>query len=375
MRVKILIPLQKEKYSVFYSIFDEISKILEYERIEYEKIYVNFFRSNKKKQNDSSKILQKDQLVNFIKNEDKETVFFTIDDDNLLRAIYGKTLNRKIIIWAHYFIGHRFIFKRYNEIDIAFKIGLKKKLIKSLAGLIPLTFFTIILRKYVQPMRNNFIISQSVWTGLLLERVYSIKTMGILPIPIDSDMWKPGISNNKNDVLVFLGNSDETDLQVLAKALKLVSELLVNPKIDYFGNEETGTLFKKEFGFKLNYLGKLSKEKLIENYQSHILTITPIFNGNFEMVPIESILCGTPTISFIQPFMEITGNSEMCANILNEMEIEIKINKWKNIDSNIMETERIKILERMDKNKISKELIRYIKESINENNFNCLREE
>ncbi|PSN81861.1 hypothetical protein B9Q01_09745 [Candidatus Marsarchaeota G1 archaeon OSP_D] len=53
-----------------------------------------------------------------------------------------------------------------------------------------------------------------------------------------------------------------------------------------------------------------------------MVTITPIYNGNFEMVPIESLLSGTPVITYIQPFIEVTGQSLLIANINNKKELK-----------------------------------------------------
>jgi hypothetical protein len=40
------------------------------------------------------------------------------------------------------------------------------------------------------------------------------------------------------------------------------------------------------------------------------------------MVPIESLLSGTPVITYIQPFIEVTGQSLLIANINNKKELK-----------------------------------------------------
>ena len=372
MRVKVLIPLQKENLSVFNSIFDMICNLLKVENIKYDKVYVNFLKG-KKVIDPRNVILESRELVSYMQNEEKDNIFFTIDDYNLLRTIYGVNLNKKIIIWAHYFIGHRFIFRRYNQIDSKFSVSKWGKILNHLTGFVPIAFLPIIFRKYIEPLKKNFVVSQSVWTDLLLERIYSIQTMGLLPIPVESGMWQHYPEQKKEGVIVFLGNYSETDLNCLKVTLKLLKEYIQLSKIDYFGSEETGTLFSKEFDMPLNYLGKLSQEKLRESYQNHILTICPIFNGNFEMVPIESILCGTPTITYIQPFMEISGNSEMIANILNQTEIKVKIINWKRIDTDLIDKERNKILSRMDVINVRKSLVEYIMEALDISDIKLFR--
>ena len=374
MRVKVLIPVQQDDYSVFHSIFNTICAILEEEKIKYEKVYISFLKG-KQMVRPGDVVIESKELVSYIKNEESENLFFTIDDYNLLKAIYGIEFNRKVIIWAHYFIGHRFIFRRYNKIDPKFSNRIWNKIVNGLAGFIPIAFLPIMFRKYIGPLKKNFILSQSVWTDLLLERIYSIQTMGLLPIPILPEIWQYSNDTKKEGIIVFLGNYSETDLNCLYVTIKLIKDYVNTSKVDYFGSEETGSIFSREFGIPLNYLGKLSQEKLNENYQNHILTICPIFNGTFEMVPVESILSGTPTITYIQPFMEIVGSSVMIANILNHAEIKIKINKWIGLDAYVIDKERKKILEKMDSNKVGKSLIEYLMQSANMTDIELFRRE
>ena len=130
------------------------------------------------------------------------------------------------------------------------------------------------------------------------------------------------------------------------------------------GFEPVAELFESHFHIKLEYAGKLSREELSACYRSHFLTICPIFNGNFEMVPVESLMSGTPVISFVQPFMEVTGQSEMVANILNLSEIKAKVLLWRKLDGEIRERERNRILGDMDSRKVADQLITYINDIV-----------
>lgn len=78
------------------------------------------------------------------------------------------------------------------------------------------------------------------------------------------------------------------------------------------------------------------------------------------MVPIESLLCGTPVVSFIQPFMEVTGQSPMISNILSCAEIKAKVKMWEQLELSTIEQERKKILAVMDKRKVAEQLRDYI---------------
>jgi len=75
-------------------------------------------------------------------------------------------------------------------------------------------------------------------------------------------------------------------------------------------------------------------------------------------------MSGTPVISFIQPFMEVTGQSEMVANILNLSEIKAKVLLWRKLDDEIRERERNRILDAMDSRNVADQLMTYVNDII-----------
>ncbi|MGC9167248.1 MAG: hypothetical protein ACP5GR_06390, partial [Thermoplasmata archaeon] len=80
----------------------------------------------------------------------------------------------------------------------------------------------------------------------------------------------------------------------------------------------------------------------------------------FEMVPIQSLLCGTPVITYIQPFMEVTGQSNLIANIYNSYELKRKFKIWQsNLDDELNSVKK-KILSFMDNRIVSMELMNYL---------------
>jgi len=122
-----------------------------------------------------------------------------------------------------------------------------------------------------------------------------------------------------------------------------------------------GLIFNKKFNENIKYLGKLDRKDLSKEYSKHLVTITPIYNGNFEMVPIESLLSGTPVITYIQPFIEVTGQSVLIANINNKKEIKRKFNYWFSNDlSHDLKIMKGKILDVMDNAKVARDLLNYL---------------
>ena len=78
------------------------------------------------------------------------------------------------------------------------------------------------------------------------------------------------------------------------------------------------------------------------------------------MVPIQSLLCGTPVISFAQPFLEVTGENNMIANIQNSGEIKYKTEQWKNFDQQEKKLVRRLIFKKMGSRKVAQDLLRHL---------------
>ena len=365
LRIILLVPSQKNRHSVINNIFDDLCLALDAIEVQWERVIVNTPGLKCDDYEKKVKTIEGNDIEKYIKSNSKmETIFVTIDDFYITKMLYGRKEKANLLIWANYFYGHRFIFRRYNEIDRLFPISFFNRLLRKISELIPIFILSAISRKYHGTLAKANVVSQSIWTDLLLERVYSIKTKGILPIPVNKDFLPINVQERKSKLLLFLGNYDETDLSSLYNTIRAVEGVMNIESIDYFGTEETGKIFQQHFHVELKYVGKISRDELSMCYRSHFLTICPIFNGNFEMVPVESLMSGTPVISFIQPFMEITGYSPMVANILNISEIRSKTLLWKKLDNEIREKERNRILDVMDSRKVAEQLVKYANEII-----------
>ena len=365
MKLIILIPIQKSRYSVMYNDFDSLISALDEMNVTWEKILVKKPRIEYDGDDIHVKIIEGRDLKRYIEtNTHRETIFLTIDDYYIMKILFRLNTKDNLLIWAHYFLGHRFIFRRYNNIDRLFHVSFISRIFGTLSGMLPNSILRILFHKYVETLKHANVVSQSIWTDLLLERVYSIRTLGILLTPLNQGSLPINLQERAAKLLLFLGNYDETDVSSLYDAIEAVKGVTQIDGIDFFGTEKTGKLFESHFHIKVEYAGKLSREELSVCYRSHFLTICPIFNGNFEMVPVESLMSGTPVISFIQPFMEVTGQSEMVANILNLSEIKAKVLLWRKLDGEIRERERNRILDAMDSRKVADQLMIYVSDII-----------
>jgi hypothetical protein len=326
MKILLLLPTQSSRFSDLYNVFNDLHMGLgkigyKSEIVEIKKSGVEGFPYS------TVRNIEIDALGRFINdNVSDDTYFVTVDDIDVMKEIsrIGKIQN--FLVWAHYFFGARFIFKRYRQKPYE-NFGVKRH--HNLFGLVPSNIFGLIGRSYYSALKNNGIVAQSLWTDLLMERVYNIDVKGVLYIPIEASYYVT--SKEKEDkVLIFLGNDMETDLYSLESAIRKITRINSRIEFDSFGNRDTMDFFNKRFNRNIKYLGKLERKDLNTEYSRHLATIAPIYNGNFEMVPIQSLLCGTPVISFMQPFMEVTGRSSMIANIQNINDVEVKSGKWIN---------------------------------------------
>jgi len=362
MKIILLLPSQLSKFSNLYEVYYDLYLGLIYLNSDVEIIEIKKNFKTTKFPYMNIKSVEINHLKDFIfENMNDNTYFVTVDDFDIMLEIakIGKIQN--FLIWAHYFYGHRFIFKRYRYVDPILN-NFKDIIVNRLIGYIPQSLSFIKSKFYYDALSNNFVVSQSLWTGLLIERVYSIPIRGILKIPINSEMYNLNLNTERKNILIFLGNKRETDLSSLFKIITLIRKFYKDVKLDYFGNNSTGEIFQQHYNIKLNYLGKIEREELLYIYNTHILTITPIYNGNFEMVPIHSLLCGTPVITYMQPFMEVTGDNLMIANINNTKEIENRIVQWRDIDIKIKVDIKNNILNEMDNKIIAKKLLEFINE-------------
>ena len=370
LRIILLIPAQRNKYSAIYNIFDDLCLALDKTEVKWERFFINTPKIKYDNYDKEAKTIEGKDLKKYVETNSKmETIFVTIDDYYIMKILFRLNTKDNLLIWAHYFLGHRFIFRRYNDIDRLFHVSFISRIFGTLSGMVPNSILRILFHKYVETLKHANVVSQSIWTDLLLERVYSIRTLGILPIPLNQGSLPINLQERAAKLLLFLGNYDETDVSSLYDAIEAVKGVTQIDGIDFFGTEKTGKLFESHFHIKVEYVGKLSREELSVCYRSHFLTICPIFNGNFEMVPVESLMSGTPVISFIQPFMEVTGQSEMVANILNLSEIKAKVLLWRKLDGEIRERERNRILGAMDSRKVADQLITYINDIVKKETF------
>lgn len=227
---------------------------------------------------------------------------------------------RNLIIWVHYFIGHSFLFRQYSNEEG--KLNKRTQISYSLRRLVPRILLDYSVRNYVNVLRKSTVIAQSLWTALLINRVYDLVCEEVVFPPVEPGLFKEHKSSHKkNQVLIFLGNERDTSISAAAEIVDMIKQ--TNPDISYhtFGSYRLSNTFASLVKTTMNYQKEVSNADLVRLYSESVLTISPVYNGTFELVPIESLLSGTPVISYYQPFLEITGFTEAIANIYNPSKV------------------------------------------------------
>ncbi|MEM3696132.1 MAG: glycosyltransferase [Candidatus Bathyarchaeia archaeon] len=133
------------------------------------------------------------------------------------------------------------------------------------------------------------VISNSRYLQEIYER-FGIRVYKVIYPPIDCSKFKPLSSNPVSDyVITYFGK--ETDLCVI----KRLADMGV--KIKVFGSKlKTPHVIKKHPN--IDSLGVISEQTLVELYSNALITLYPFLDEPFGYVPIESMACGTPVLTY-----------------------------------------------------------------------------
>lgn len=271
--------------------------------------------------------IEADEFQDLLKGDNR---LITDDNFSIIRLLSGIDANLShLTIWVNYFYGHRFIFRQYR--DMPYGLGYRERLRHLGMNFMPPSLTSRITKWYVNTLARSQTIAQSIWTSLLLSRVYKLKCSGVVYMPVDPLYYEFPLDHERElKCLIFFGNNYDTDLNILYETIKLAKTIVSDLEFEAFGNSGQAILFEKTTNIHVKFHNAIERKRLSELYNRSLFTICPIYNGNFERVPIESLLTGTPVISYIQPFLEVTGETSLIANIQNPGEVRRKILGWIN---------------------------------------------
>jgi glycosyltransferase involved in cell wall biosynthesis len=109
--------------------------------------------------------------------------------------------------------------------------------------------------------------------------------------PIDCSTFKPSTSKPSSDyVLTYFGK--ETKFSVLSK----IADKGV--KIKAFGSKAPFLGKKLTTHSNIEFLGRISIKELVKAYSNALFTVFPFSHEPFGYIPLESIACGTPVLTY-----------------------------------------------------------------------------
>jgi glycosyltransferase involved in cell wall biosynthesis len=181
-------------------------------------------------------------------------------------------------------------------------------------------------RKFIERMakQSKFVVANSKFCASLYEK-RGVHIHDIIYPPIECRFFKPTTSKPSADyVLAYLGK--ETKFS----AIKQIADEGV--KIKAFGFKASYIPNALLHHRNIDYLWNIPDEELAEAYSNALYTLFPFTHEPFGYVPIESMSCGTPAITY-----NMQGPSEYIANgrtgwLANNYEQLVKtvLEVWKN---------------------------------------------
>jgi glycosyltransferase involved in cell wall biosynthesis len=140
------------------------------------------------------------------------------------------------------------------------------------------------LMKRLRVIKNlDIILSNSKWQASLLSYMVGCDVQGVIYPPINTEQFKPSKkTGQKENYFLSVGSSRDIrfqDVRRVAKATKVVR----------CGSEEIEST---------SNLGHVSLDKLTELYSKAKLTLYPTLLEQFGYVPVESMACGTPVLTY-----------------------------------------------------------------------------
>jgi len=157
-------------------------------------------------------------------------------------------------------------------------------------------FFAPIIKKldvkFISYIRENtrLFVANSKYSAKLY-RTLGVYVDGIIYPPLNTEHFKPITSNPSSDyVLTYFGK--ETKFSIVRK----IADLGI--KIKAFGGKAPyipNYVLKHE---NIDYLGRIPNRDLVSLYSNALYTLFPFTHEPFGYVPVESMACGTPVLTY-----------------------------------------------------------------------------
>ncbi|RLI22847.1 hypothetical protein DRO54_00045 [Candidatus Bathyarchaeota archaeon] len=186
-----------------------------------------------------------------------------------------------------------------------------------------------------------------------LSRVYhsfGVEVSRVIYPPLDCEVFHPKKARtSSNYILTYFGK--ETKFNVIKELANLGAEIVV------FGGKMSNAPKWMLQHPKIRFLGRISNEKLVSLYSNALVTVYPFLDEPFGYIPVESMACGTPVITFNRQGPSetvVNGVTGWLARTDREL-IDITLKVWRRGYPSSMRKECRKRALLFDKSKIVKE--------------------
>jgi glycosyltransferase involved in cell wall biosynthesis len=137
---------------------------------------------------------------------------------------------------------------------------------------------------------SQFIIANSKYCASMYSN-FGVKSNDLIYPPIDCQIFQPSTTApSANYVLTYFGK--ETKISVVKKVANMGIKLKAfGAKMKFLDSEVVGHP-------NIEFLGRLSSRELVDAYSNALFTLFPFTHEPFGYVPLESMACGTPALTY-----------------------------------------------------------------------------
>lgn len=153
-------------------------------------------------------------------------------------------------------------------------------------------FFRIVDKNFTRKNArcSIYILANSKYLASIYSK-FGVPVNGIIYPPLNCEKFKPKTASPSEDfILTYFGK------EIIFNLLKNVLDLGI--KVKAFGSKLSLVPRKLRKHPNLDFLGRIEDEELIDLYSNALFTFYPFSDEPFGYIPIESLACGTPVLTF-----------------------------------------------------------------------------
>jgi glycosyltransferase involved in cell wall biosynthesis len=135
------------------------------------------------------------------------------------------------------------------------------------------------------------IVANSKYLASIYQDKFGVHVANVIYPPLDCEQFKPSTSRPSEDfVLTYFGK--ETIFSLVKQVLD------AGIKVKAFGGKLSMIPKKVRSHTNLEFLGRVDDSVLVDLYSNALFTLYPFNDEPFGYIPIESLACGTPVLTF-----------------------------------------------------------------------------